>query len=329
MKISEMIKAYGGLVLNKKDYWHPDMLANIEIDDKTIKCYYVDMRPKHLYVGTFDEEGIPLLEIDGEFRYFPVTIAQYALGNFDKYIDTEDEKYFAICERCSQWFVDHLEEIEPGVYGYINYVDKGIYKLEKPWLSSLAQAQVMSILARTYSVNHNQEYLDVCVKLLNSFEVESKDKGILANLNGGDFYEEYPSKTPSFVLNGFIFSLWGLMDFYMVSKNEKTLELYNKGVTTLKENISLYDIKYLRWSRYDLYPFKVKDITSIFYHNLHIEQLKAMYYLTGDSIYEKYATRWQKAKSNIFIYIIATLYKIVHKLSVRKESNYVPSVGKK
>jgi hypothetical protein len=323
-----MVKAYGGMVLGKKDYWHPDMNANTSSSTTAINCYYVDMRPKHIYEGQFDATGIPLLEFDGNLCYFPVTIAQYALGNFDKYFDTKEKKYLEITQRCAEWFVDNLRLTGKGVFGYINDHDKDIYKLKKPWLSSLSQGQAMSVLARCFSVTGKESYLASCEKLLGSFETASKDGGVFAILDGSYFYEEYPSAVPSYVLNGFIFSLWGLLDYYIVSNNEKALKLYNKGIECLEKNIGLYNIGGLNWSRYDLYPFRVKDIASIFYHKLHIEQLKAMYILTGSEEYKACYTRWERAKNNKFIYITATAYKVIHKISMRKESNYVPSIGK-
>lgn len=328
MKLIEMVKAYSGLVFGKTDYWHPITLANESIKADKIGAYYIDMRPKHIYMGEFDLNHIPLLDFDGELKYFPVTIAQYTLGNFDKFIDTNDKKYFDICENSANWFVNNLEELISNSYGYPNYIDKDIYKLKSPWISSLSQAQAMSVLSRCYTINKKQEYLDICNKLLNTFDTKSADKGLLTLLNSEYFYEEYPSEIPSYVLNGFIFSLWGLLDFYIVSGSAKALNLYNKGLITLKQNIHLYNISGLNWSKYDLYPFKIKDITSIFYHRLHIEQLKAMYLLTNEGIYKTYSENWEKAANNKFIYLVATLYKIIHKLSVRKESDYVPSIGK-
>lgn len=323
-----MIKAYSGLIFGKSDYWHPDMLVNKNISINEIGCYYVDTRPKYIYPGKFDKYEIPLVEIDNELKYFPVTIAQYALGNFDIYMDTKDQKYFNICKKCGQWFIDNLCEINTNVFGFINDYDKQMYYLKNPWLSSLGQGQAMSVLSRIYFVNKDLECLKCCEKLLNSFKVESKNKGVFTTLNGDDFYEEYPSETPSYVLNGFIFSLWGLLDYYIVSKNEVALELYQKGVKTLENNIGKYNIKFINWSRYDLYPFKIKDIASIFYHKLHIEQLKAMYYLTNEDIFKEYYIKWDKSRKNILKYVIATLYKINHKLSVKNMSNYVPSINK-
>ncbi|MBZ9687623.1 D-glucuronyl C5-epimerase family protein [Clostridium estertheticum] len=329
MNILQMVKAYGSLIFGKQDYWHPDMLVNKNCSLNKIDQYYVDTKSKHNYIGKMDENNIPLLEMDGTYYYFPVTIAQYALGNFDKYIETKDRKYFDVVIICAEWFVTNIQETSKGVYGYVNDYDKMTYGLHKPWLSSLSQGQPMSVLARCYSVTKDKRYLDVCEKLLKSFEVKSQDKGVLALLNSGYFYEEYPSKEPSFVLNGLIFSLWGLLDFNIVSDNKKAIELYNKGEKTLYDNLMLFNIKGIKWSRYDLYNFKIHNIASVFYHKLHIEQLKSMYILTNKDVYREYYTAWEKSKNNIFVYIIATLYKIVHKLSVRNQSNYVPSISDK
>lgn len=326
MNLNEMIKAYGGMIVGKTDYWHPNMVVNENISIEKIGAYYIDMRPKHNYIGKSDNNGIPLLECDGEYSYFVVTIAQYALGNFDKFIDTDEIAYFKKCEKCADWFVNNISTIGTNIYGYNNDVDKMIYKMKKPWLSALTQAQVMSVLARCYSINKKEIYKITCENILKSFEIKSEDGGVLAFLNDEYFYEEYPSKIPSYVLNGFIFSLWGLLDYYIVSGNTKAYKFYCNGVTSLQKNLKLYNIKFINWSRYDLYPFKIKDITSIFYHKLHIEQLKAMFLLTKNDEFRNYYMKWQRSRNNKLIYIIATLYKIIHKLSVRKESNYVPSI---
>ena len=66
------------------------------------------------------------------------------------------------------------------------------------------------------------------------------------------WYEEYPSleNEPPHVLNGFIFALFGLYDYYKATESEEALELFNQGIKTLKEKINLWDMGF--WSRYDL-----------------------------------------------------------------------------
>lgn len=326
MKVKEMISAYGGMIFGKNDYWHPEMIASQSVIKDKIGEYYIDTRAKSNYPGNCDENGIPLVNVNGKDSYIPVTIAQYALGNFDNFIDTNDEKYIAVVKRCADWFIDNINELGINNKGYVHDNNQEIYGIKAPWFSALAQAQAMSVLSRYYKYSNDKKYLDTALELLKSFEIEVNNGGIFNLLNNGYFYEEYPSKTPSYVLNGFIFSLWGLLDLYIVSGNIRAKELYDKGVITLEDNIQLYDIKGISWSRYDLYPFKIKNITSIFYHKLHVEQLKAMYRLTDSEIFKVYYVKWEKASKNIIKYIIATSYKILHKLSVAKGSTYVPSI---
>jgi heparosan-N-sulfate-glucuronate 5-epimerase len=326
MNIKEMISAYGGMIFGKEDYWHPNMKVSKKADSKLIKDYYVDTRPKSNYPGIVDKEGIPLMEIDGKVHYSPVTIAQYALGNFDMYTDTNEEKYIEVVKKCADWFVENTINIKDDIFGLTIGWDNEIYNLPKPWISALAQGQAISVLARYYSYSKKNIYIDSAMKYLSSFEKNVENGGVLASLNNNCFYEEYPSKEPSFVLNGFIFSLWGLLDLYIVGNNKCVEELYNKGLQTLENNLYLYNIKGICWSKYDLYPFKINNIASIFYHKLHIEQLKAMYNITQKPIYRDMYLKWEKAAKNPFKYWAATGYKIIHKISVSKNSKYVASI---
>lgn len=326
MNIVQMIKAYGGLVLGKTDYWHPDMNVNPALDKDTLGKYPVDMASKAAYPGEYDQQQIPLVMIDGQLSYLPVTIAQYALGNYDRYLDTAQSLYLENAIRCADWFVAELKETKLGLWGWLNDHDKAIYALKKPWFSALSQGQALSVLARAYQQTGGEKYRETALKALQAFTVPVQDGGLVAKLGGGDFYEEYPSEIPSFVLNGFIFALWGLWDLYLVSQNTEARERYETGVATLKNHLANYRIDWLHWSRYDLYPFRVTDITSIFYHKLHIQQLKAMALLTGDQSLAIEAQVYERGKDNAVLRQLATGYKILHKLSIRQQSTYVPSI---
>jgi hypothetical protein len=55
---------------------------------------------------------------------------------------------------------------------------------------------------------------------------------------------------PAHILNGFIFALFGLYDYYRVTQDEHALELFNAGIETLRSKLHLYDTG--RVTRYDL-----------------------------------------------------------------------------
>jgi len=106
---------------------------------------------------------------------------------------------------------------------------------------------------------------------------------------GNIWLEEYAILPPPHILNGFIFALLGVYDFYRVTKSEKSLNLFNEGIKTLEKNLNLYDSGY--WSLYNLihkYPAIKK------YHELHIRQLKVLHELTGKDIFNEYAERWEE-----------------------------------
>ena len=81
-----------------------------------------------------------------------------------------------------------------------------------------------------------------------------------------------------------------------------------KSVNTLVNILPQFDCAY--WSMYDLDG----KITSPFYHNLHIAQMKVMYDLTGKEIFKEYANRWQKQQRNVFCKSLAFLIKAIQKI---------------
>ena len=89
------------------------------------------------------------------------------------------------------------------------------------------------------------------------------------------------------VLNGWIFSLWGLYDYSKYIGDDESKKTLNATLKSLKKKLPEFDIKY--WSKYE----DGKRICSPFYHKLHIAQLTTMYDLFGDEIYKEYAQKWE------------------------------------
>ena len=57
-------------------------------------------------------------------------------------------------------------------------------------------------------------------------------------------YEEYPTTPPLFVLNGFIYSLFGLYDLAQLGEGEMKVtaqKLYDEGMKSLKVMLPLFD----------------------------------------------------------------------------------------
>lgn len=98
---------------------------------------------------------------------------------------------------------------------------KGVMSLEPGWYSAMAQGHAMSLLSRAYSRSRNPLYLRAAYRAINPFLVPSSEGGVLTYLFGQHpWYEEYPTVPPSFVINGFMYALFGLYDL------AKTLESF-------------------------------------------------------------------------------------------------------
>jgi hypothetical protein len=99
------------------------------------------------------------------------------------------------------------------------------------------------------------------------------------------------------VLNGFLYSVWGLLDLIRLDDNPDTRLLWEDGTATLVEWLPRFDMGY--WSRYHISD-GVTNPATIPYHKLHIEQLWAMHAITGEPVFEGYASWWDACLAGKF-----------------------------
>lgn len=110
-------------------------------------------------------------------------------------------------------------------------------------------------------------------------------------------YEEYPTKPPLFVLNGFIYTLLGLYDLHIIEgENSISLakKMFDDGMTSLKNLLPLFDTG--SGSFYDLRHFTLgvsPNIARWDYHATHVNQLYLLAGLDNDPILINTAKRWE------------------------------------
>jgi hypothetical protein len=156
------------------------------------------------------------------------------------------------------------------------------------WVSGIAQGIIASLYARAYYLTKNELYRDLCIKSIDGMLTFIEDGGALYRNKGYLWIEEYPIEKPlTHVLNGFVFSLLGLYDAYLITNNEKYLKLFKIFIKVLKNNLVKYDL--ILWSKYDLF-----QIADPLYHLLHIILLLGLYRLTHDIVLKNIAMRWMQ-----------------------------------
>lgn len=296
---------------DKAGYWNSITRCCITQRPVELGNYYLDFSSKAFYPEQFSENGIPLFNYKNYHKVEqPVVIAQYALGlssllSKDNFNNPEFEKKFI---NTANWFAKNKQPFRDGVGWFINILHPH-YGLNAPWISAMAQGEAISVLTRAAKISKDDLYEKIAIDALVPFEYDVAEGGIVNYFNSIPVYEEAPSTPKTMaVLNGFIFSLFGLYDLYLLNKNSKANSLFNKGIESLIKLLPYYDIK--RWSNYFLYEYPKKYYSSYTYHILVTEQLKALYILTGESILNDYAQKWDKYSKNFIKKNIALFQKV-------------------
>ena len=237
------------------------------IEPGEVRGYYIDFSFKATSADW------PPTWLDSKIPW--VAVAQWGLGCYELYLSGEGKRWLAAAFAAGEHLAARQQVAGPQAGGWVHgYRFKHTFDLSPPWLSAMAQGEGASLLTRLHRESGDEQYADAARRALAPMGRASADGGVAAKLAGGFFPEEYPTTTPSCVLNGGIFALWGCYDVGVGLGEARALKLFEEGAATLGASIHRYDTGY--WSRYDLYPHPVPNVASGAYHQLHINQLLAM-----------------------------------------------------
>lgn len=277
-----------------------DLGENFRVD--TISGYYNNLTMKVLMQKELlNTEELPkVLTEDGEYIYFPVAIFQYGLGAYDLYLQTGEEKYKAKFFQCCEWAINNQEST--GAWSNFFF----IYK-DHPY-GAMAQGEGTSLLLRGYVQTRDERFL-IAAKRSIDFMLMPVDEGGTTIYRSPDIvFLEY-THLPV-VLNGWIFSLFGLYDAALIIQDgTRYKRVFDDSVVTLLNALDRFDNGY--WSLYDL----GNHIASPFYHNLHIAQMQALYEITKENKFKVFADKWtlyQNRNMNKFrAFIVKAYQKII------------------
>lgn len=166
------------------------------------------------------------------------------------------------------------------------------------WYSAMGQGQAISLLSRVFSYTDDEKYLKAAIDATKVFQKLSSEHGVKALLfQQLPWYEEYPTNPPSFVLNGFIYSLFGLYDLVEIAgavKAKDAVQLFTEGFDTLEKALPLFDNGHGTF--YDLrhisIPGHEPNRARWQYHRIHLEQLYALIDITNSKVLRDVLQRW-------------------------------------
>jgi heparosan-N-sulfate-glucuronate 5-epimerase len=283
-------------------------------DRSSRRGYYIDLSSKAVQ-GTW-----PPSWLGAGFGHVP--LAQLGLGHFERFAATGDEQQLARARIAG----DHLvstQVTEPGPqFGGWRHTFPYVHRapLRPPWLSAMAQGEAASLLARLAAETGDDRYAEAGLSALRPMSVPVSSGGVLGELAGQPFLEEYPSAPQSHVLNGAIFALWGIRDVALIGGDTDVEQLHSDVLTALIGTIALFDTG--RWSRYDLFPDPPQNVSSSFYHHLHLSQLKALHSLYGAPEFGNLAARFEAYEARPALRGIAFAQKVSYRIAIPRHNPY-------
>ena len=236
-----------------------------------------------------DDKGVIIYIRQGKRYYHPWQIAKKAIHFLDSYVQTNDPVYLDRTEL----FADKLLESSVKSRGAVYFpycFDFLLHDIEgqemiAPWYSGMAQGTALSLFVRLYRFTGKNEYLKTSEEVFASF-THLKEEGdpwvVYVDEFGYLWIEEYPMELPNNTLNGFIFGIYGLYDYYLVNKDKISRQLLQACLTTIRQYIS----EFRRESDVSLYCLK-HQIQSSTYHRIHIEQLDMLYRISGEPYFKE------------------------------------------
>lgn len=219
--------------------------------------------------------------------YHAVKMADLILKYLHAYKKTGNDEYLSRSEVYADKLISISIEYKNACYlpyGFtINAHGSADHIMEAPWYSGMAQGVALSAMVRLYKITGDEKYLNFAHKLFASFKNYGKGELIWTVFIDEDGYywiEEYPGTIPDRVLNGFIFAIFGLYDYYDLTKSKDCKKYLNASLTTIENYIE----QFRNPGELGSYCLKHRHIDKT-YHFIHIEQLTDLYNITGNDYF--------------------------------------------
>ena len=295
-----IFSAYLGSGRSQLTFWHEVPEINPRASASRLGEYYMLFREKADYAGHYDAAGIPMLDYHGVIglQYNPIAIAQWGLANYNCFCETSDQARWQKTLKAADWLAANLEHNAHGLWVWNHHFDWEYRDtLKAPWYSGLAQGQGVSLLLRAHSYSKDEKHQHAAERAFVALTRPVAEGGVLFEDDQKRLWiEEYLVEPPTHILNGFMWALWGVFDFWLARADASARRIFDRGVDTLVHNLARFDTGY--WSLYEQSGTGqsrtgLKMLASPFYHQLHIVQLRVMSNLTGDARFATVAERWE------------------------------------
>ncbi len=180
---------------------------------------------------------------------------------------------------CTLWFkkivLKNLDYIESRMTDedYIEYDWQYTHcghDMGQRWVSGMAQGEMIAAFIRGYLLTNDDNYLKTAEKYFRTLlRKPGVDDYWCSYVDENNYYwiEEYPNPDKCHVLNGMMYALWGVWEYYVITRDDDAKIVFQAGLKSILDN---YTEIWLEPARLGSMYCK-HGHASEHYHDLHIE----------------------------------------------------------
>jgi hypothetical protein len=243
-----------------------------------------------------DSHGVRLRLLNGVLYYSPVALAQQGLALVDAYEQTHDHRYADLAMRVADKLRSMARRSAAAHGGTFFPYDADFFmhgrrteRIRAPWYSSMAQGMIVSFFVRLAAIREKTLLKDAGAALEGLVPYPIKPGRPWVSAVGRDGYlwlEEYPTARDH-TLNGFLFTMFGIYDYWLATSDPLATTLFQGGTATLVHFLPRFENP----GGISFYCLKHR-VMSAGYHGTHIWQLRTMGRMTGDEFFTEMSSRF-------------------------------------
>jgi hypothetical protein len=297
-------------ILVGRDYFHQAQGLGGYFQDG--RSYYNDFKRKVVWTGAW-QDGIPTLYVPTWQRHivFPIMALQFGLGSLDTYLLGQDRACLRNVRQVTRWILGAINS--QGCFNnYFSAFDPAHQYYSDN--SSMAQGEALSFLIRV----EREQLVEVSLlpqvsaairKIFENMVRPVEEGGTMLRKGEELFFCEVCRKDSYVILNGWIYSIFGLWDYCDWCRDSDASWALNNTLSSLQRHVA----SYIRSDGWNLYDNRGR-ICSPFYQSVHVSLFDALRRLTGDDtfgrVFETSARAYTAVNRTRF-----TFHKIAEKLS--------------
>ena len=209
---------------------------------------------------------------------------------------TDAPEYETAADRLTKAFVETASEVDGALFFPYEF-EFHLHGIEdehmpNPWYSGMAQGLALAAFARLQQFTGQDRYADIAEQTYQSLtqaRPTAFNRPWVTTVDNDGYYwiEEYPVHPAAHTLNGKIFAIYGLYEYWCITGRDDVEATIQKALATVLAHLP----EFREEDGISHYCLKHYDIQSAKYHHIHIDQLTQLHQITGDERFREWAER--------------------------------------